>query len=62
MKVSTLKSLPAVCRGLGVIECKINVESCGGGTVDKNKCRMKHSVENNSSSQYSLHLKCPFPC
>ena len=42
--------MAAVCRGLGVIECKINVESCDVGTADNNKWRMKPSVKNNSSS------------
>ena len=43
MDISTEESLPAVCRGLGVIEYETNVESCDVGTVDKNKWRMKHS-------------------
>ena len=42
MDIVIEKSLPAVCRGLGVIEYKTNVESCGGGTVDKNKWRMRN--------------------
>ena len=44
----------AVSVGLGVGEYETNVESCDVGTVDKNKWRMKHSVENNSSSEWTV--------
>ena len=51
MDIFTEKSLPAVCGGLGVIEYETNVETCDVGTVENNKWRMRHFVENNSSSE-----------